>query len=205
MSMISCFTSIAMPPPPDFQTKSIKNLLLALNSTNVSVRTFAITGISWRLSIDNNSVDQRSIDMKSVADIVSKTSEFLKSDKSVEVRLASVNLLGQLSYARWTNTDQMIMYCLTDREPIVRIRSIDWLNMITHERHERLPAAAINALMSCLNPTVGSEVLWQASLVAGEIGPDATLVVPLLENLLSYPNEKVRLYSKEALQKINIK
>jgi HEAT repeat protein len=192
-----------MSPPPDFLNKTIDELLMMQDSTNADTRENATTAIAWHLGQDKASDEKAATnDASLVATIALKAFELLKTDKILQVRLASINLLGQLDYDDWTNTIEMIGYALADKNSLVQIRAIDWLNMTTHKHHEKMPSEAINTLLECLKATADPETLWQAALVAGQIGKDAAPTIPILEKLLHHPNKKVREYAIEALQKL---
>jgi HEAT repeat protein len=194
-----------MSPPPDFQKRTINELLLMMDSTNVMTRVFATTGIAWHLDLDKMSPDQTKADMKLVPTIAAKAFDLLKKDEILQVRLASINLLSQLDYDDWTNTIEMISYALADKDSLIRVRAIDALNVAAHEHHQKMPDEAINTLVECLKTTTDPETLWQAALVAGQIGKDAEPTIPMLKKLSLHPNKKVRQYAIEALRKLNPK
>jgi len=120
--------------------------------------------------------------------------------------------LGALN--RLTDTTDQLEYCLTEKDPYVQLHALRWLQDIFSKRHQEMPPAAVSVLVQLLQlrgDTVHDmQILWQATAIAGKMGPQAKLLIPLLQNLMrisakesSYSEWEVYHFADEALQKIN--
>lgn len=186
----------AIQPPPGFNDKTVKELLPLLDSSNVETRKNATAGISWQL-------EQQQLSLTNIQPIIVqatllKASSLLKHDESRVVRLGCIAILLELD--AWTNTVQALNQAANDKDHLVRVRGITALYYVCQNHHEKLTTNVLSRLKECLKLSNDSEILWQASFVAGE--SRAQQLLPALQSLLHYPNGKVHQYVSEAITKI---
>lgn len=188
-----------MSPQPPFEGKSVKELLLMLDSTNSATRTGAAEAIAWYLERDR--FTPNFIDAPLIQQTASKASLLLQTDKDRMVRLASIDILFALNI--WTNTTSLLISGVTNDDCLVRVRTVSTLHRVCQGRNQELGTNVVNALMGCLKQNTEPGVLCEAILTAGSLGREAQPTIPLLEQLAQHPNKKVRKCVAEVLQKLS--
>lgn len=187
-----------MSPQPTFEGKSVKELLLMLDSTNALTRTGAAAAIAWYLERDR--FTPNFIDAPLIQETASRASQLLQTDKDEMVRLASISVLSALS--NWTNTAPLLALGVVDNDCLVRVRVVSVLHHVCQDRGQKLGTNIVSALIDCLESSAEMGVLCEAASTAGELGKDARSAIPSLERLLQHKDKKVRECAAKALRKL---
>jgi hypothetical protein len=196
--VISVAAANGMSPQPPFEGRSVKELLLMLDSTNAATRTGAAEAIAWYLERDR--FTPNFIEAPLVRQTVSKASLLLQTDKDKIVRLASIDVLFALD--TWTNTTSLVALGTTDSDCLIRVRTVSTLHRLCQARNQAVGTKIVNALMGCLNGNTEPGVLCEAVTTAGDLGSEAQPTILLLKQLAQHPNNNVRECVVEALHKL---
>jgi len=205
-------TARAMSPPLEYTSKSNAELLLLLDGSSPEALTHALTALEWHLIYYARYGQDGNPDAAQVANITAKAFLLLKNNGNTTIKLAATNLLYALD--RLTDTTDQIEYCLTEKDPQVQVNALRALQDIFSRRHQEMPPAAVSVLVQLLHPRGDTEddmqILWQAAAIAGNMGPQAKPMIPLLQILLrisangsSFSEQEAHTYAYEALQKID--